>query len=140
MEATFRKLRGVTSTAVGYCGGSTQNPTYEQVCSDRTGHLEAVQIEYDPLKVTYEQLLEVFWSSHNPTQVGGQGFDSGSQYRSVIFYHTPEQQVVAEASKAKLDRAARFRKPIATQVAPAPTFWRAEEYHQQYYEKAGCRV
>jgi peptide-methionine (S)-S-oxide reductase len=137
VEETFRKIPGVTSTAVGYCGGSTQSPTYEQVCTDRTGHAESVEIEYDPSKVSYEKLLEVFWDNHNPTTLNRQGPDAGSQYRSVIFYHSPEQKAAAEASKKKLDESGKFRRPIVTQIVPAAPFWRAEEYHQQYLEKRG---
>ncbi len=141
VEESFRQVPGVVSTAVGYEGGETDKPTYEQVCSNHTGHAEVVQVEYDPGKVSYEQLLSVFWENHNPTEVNRQGPDVGTQYRSVIFYHTPEQQAVAEASKVAA--AARWSKPIATQVVPAMTFNLAEEYHQQYLAKRGmssCHV
>lgn len=137
VEEAFRKLAGVTGTAVGYAGGRVENPTYEQVCTDRTGHAEVVQVEYDPEQVSYDELLNVFWSAHDPTQVNRQGPDIGSQYRSVIFYHTPEQRQAAEASKQRLQESGRFRRPIATTIEPAPTFYRAEEYHQQYLAKRG---
>ncbi|HSN89018.1 MAG TPA: peptide-methionine (S)-S-oxide reductase MsrA [Thermoanaerobaculia bacterium] len=137
VEAAFRRLEGVTSTAVGYAGGTVSNPTYQQVCSDRTGHAEVVQVEYDPERVTYEDLLKVFWEEHDPTQLNRQGPDVGSQYRSVIFIHTPEQEAVAKASKESLEASGKHRRPIATTIEPAPEFWRAEEYHQQYLEKRG---
>lgn len=137
VEAAFRQLAGVTGTAVGYAGGHTKNPTYEQVCTDRTGHAEAVQVDYDPDKVSFDRLLEVFWNNHDPTQLNRQGPDFGSQYRSVVFYHTPEQRAAAEASKAALAASGRFRRPIVTLIEPAPEFYRAEEYHQQYLEKRG---
>jgi peptide-methionine (S)-S-oxide reductase len=137
VEEIFRTLKGVTSTAVGYAGGTKENPTYEDVCTDETGHAEAVQVEFDPGQVNYEQLLDVFWSNHNPTTLNRQGPDSGTQYRSVIFYHSPEQKAVAEASKEKLETSGRFSRPIVTQIEPASKFWRAEEYHQRYLEKRG---
>lgn len=137
VEATFRQIPGVTSTRAGYIGGHTENPTYKEVCTDRTGHAEAVEVEFDPSKVSYEELLKVFWENHDPTQVNRQGPDWGTQYRSAIFYHSPEQQAQAEASKQALDKSHRYSKPIATQVAPAPTFYPAEDYHQQYLEKRG---
>ncbi len=137
VEEAFRRVEGVTDTAVGYMGGHLDNPTYQDVCTDRTGHAEVVQVEYDPEKVSYDQLLEVFWSSHDPTQLNRQGPDFGSQYRSAIFYHTPEQQAAAEASKQSQDASGRFRRPIVTQIVPAANFWRAEEYHQQYLAKRG---
>lgn len=137
VEAAFRQLAGVTGTAVGYAGGHTKNPTYEQVCTDRTGHAEVVQVDYDPDKVSFDRLLEVFWNNHDPTQLNRQGPDFGSQYRSVVFYHTPEQRAAAEASKAALAASGRFRRPIVTLIEPAPEFYRAEEYHQQYLEKRG---
>lgn len=139
VEEAFRNLEGVTDTAVGYAGGSVVNPTYQQVCTDRTGHAEVVQVEYDPDRVSYEQLLELFWANHDPTQLNRQGPDVGSQYRTVVFYHTPEQQVAAEASKQQLDASGRFRRPVVTQIVPAETFYRAEEYHQQYLAKRGMR-
>jgi peptide-methionine (S)-S-oxide reductase len=137
VEATFRALPGVLDTAVGYAGGRLDNPTYEQVCSDRTGHAEVVEVEYDPSQVSYDELLEAFWSSHDPTQLNRQGPDIGTQYRSVIFYHDEEQKAEAEESKATLDALGRFRRPIVTQILPAPPFYRAEEYHQQYLAKRG---
>ncbi len=137
VEETFRKIDGVTSAAVGYAGGRTENPTYEDVCSHETGHAEVVEIEFDPAKVSYRQLLEVFWSNHNPTTLNRQGPDVGDQYRSVIFYHSPEQRAAAEASKEELEKSGRFRRPIVTQIEPAPKFYRAEEYHQRYLEKRG---
>lgn len=137
VEATFRQLPGVIATAVGYIGGKTDNPTYEQVCTDRTGHAEAVEVEFDPAQVSYEQLLALFWQLHDPTQLNRQGPDHGSQYRSAIFTHSPEQQAAAEASKQELDKSGKFRRPIVTLIEPASTFYRAEEYHQQYLEKRG---
>jgi peptide-methionine (S)-S-oxide reductase len=137
VEAAFRQLPGVTATRVGYIGGTTQNPTYKDVCTDRTGHAEAVEIEYDPATLSYEKLLEVFWENHDPTQLNRQGPDHGSQYRSGIFYSTPEQEAEAKASKQKLEQAHRFNKPIVTQIVPASTFFEAEDYHQQYLEKRG---
>jgi peptide-methionine (S)-S-oxide reductase len=137
VEETFRKLKGVTSTAVGYAGGTKDNPSYEDVCSDETGHAEVVQLEFDPSQITYDQLLDVFWSNHNPTTMNRQGPDVGTQYRSVIFYHSPEQKAAAEASKQKLAASGKFNRPIVTQVEPAPKFWPAEEYHQQYLAKRG---
>ena len=143
VEATYRQTPGVKSTEVGYIGGSLERPTYEDVCSGRTGHAEAVQITFDPEQVSYKQLLDVFWSSHDPTQLNRQGPDLGTQYRSAIFYHTPEQCAAAEADKARLEASGVFKRPIATQIVPAGAFWRAEEYHQQYLEKRGlatCRI
>ncbi len=137
VEATFRNVNGVTNAAVGYAGGKTDNPTYDDVCSDETGHAEVVEVEFDPTKVRYEQLLDVFWSSHNPTTLNRQGPDVGSQYRSVIFYYSPEQKTAAEESKAKQEKSGHFPRPIVTQIEPAPTFHRAEEYHQRYLEKRG---
>ena len=137
VEAAFRQVRGVTEMGVGYTGGHTQHPTYEQVCSDATGHAEAVTLEYDPGQVSYGDLLEVFWKIHNPTTLNRQGPDRGSQYRSAIFYHTPEQRTAAEASKARRERARRYDRPIVTEIVAAAEFYRAEEYHQRYYEKHG---
>jgi peptide-methionine (S)-S-oxide reductase len=137
VEAKFRAIKGVVDAAVGYTGGSTDDPTYQQVCTDETGHAEAVLVEFDPAIVSYEQLLDAFWQMHDPTQLNRQGPDSGSQYRSAIFYHTPEQQAAAIASKAALEKSGRMRRPIATEIVPAQTFWRAEEYHQRYHEKHG---
>lgn len=137
VEAAFRQIAGVKQTAVGYIGGQTKNPAYEQVCTGRTGHAEAVEVEYDPEQVTYERLLEVFWQNHDPTQLNRQGPDIGSQYRSAIFYHNAEQQAAAEASKQALADSVRLHRPIVTLIEPAPEFYRAEEYHQQYLEKRG---
>ena len=137
VEETFRKLKGVTSTAVGYAGGRKDNPTYEDVCSDDTGHAEVVQLEFDPTQIGYDELLDVFWSSHNPTTLNRQGPDVGTQYRSVIFYDSPAQKAEAEASKQKVEKTGRFKRPVVTQIEPAPAFWRAEEYHQRYLEKRG---
>ncbi|MFL5241696.1 MAG: peptide-methionine (S)-S-oxide reductase MsrA [Gemmataceae bacterium] len=137
VEATFRKVKGVTSTAVGYMGGALAKPTYKDVCTDKTGHAEVVQVEYDPTKVSYEQLLDIFWENHDPTTLNRQGPDYGTQYRSVVFYHTPEQQAAAQASKDKLQSSGRYKRPLVTEIAPAVTFWKAEDYHQQYLEKRG---
>jgi peptide-methionine (S)-S-oxide reductase len=137
VEATFRQLPGVISTRVGYSGGKSANPTYEEVCTDRTGHAEAVEVEYDPAKLSYDKLLEVFWENHDPTQLNRQGPDHGTQYRTAIFFHTPEQETEAKASKEKLETSGRLRKPIVTQIVPAVTFYEAEDYHQQYLEKRG---
>ena len=137
VEATFRQMPGVTSTRVGYTGGKTENPTYKEVCTDRTGHAEAVEVEFDPAQVTYTQLLKVFFENHDPTQVNRQGPDWGSQYRTAIFFHSPEQQSQAEQFKQELEKAHRYSKPIATQIVPAVTFYPAEDYHQQYLEKRG---
>jgi peptide-methionine (S)-S-oxide reductase len=136
-ESDLEKVPGVLKVISGYSGGKQENPTYEEVSSGRTGHLEAIQVYYDPSKVTYEQLLDVFWSNHNPTTLNRQGPDVGDQYRSVIFYHTPEQRAAAEESKAGLDKSGRFNRPIVTQIEPAPTFFPAEDYHQRYLEKRG---
>jgi peptide-methionine (S)-S-oxide reductase len=143
VEEEFRKVKGVRDTAVGYSGGTLPNPTYEDVCTDRTGHAEVVEVDYDPSQVSFDTLLDVFWNGHDPTQLNRQGPDVGSQYRSAIFYHTPEQEAAAKASKERLDKAGRFRRPIATTIEPAQTFWRAEDYHQRYLEKRGlgsCHV
>ena len=137
VEATFRQLPGVISTRVGYIGGQLPNPTYKDVCTDRTGHAEAVEVEYDPAKISYEQLLNVFWENHDPTQLNRQGPDWGTQYRSAIFFHTPEQESAANASKEVLGKSGRFGKPIVTRIVPATTFYEAEDYHQQYLEKRG---
>jgi len=135
VEAAFRKIQGVVSTTVGYSGGSSKNPTYKDVCSGRTGHAEVVQVEYDPSKTSYEELLNVFWSVHDPTQLNRQGPDVGTQYRSVIFFYNAEQEAAAKAAKAHLERSGRYRKPIVTEIIPASEFYMAEEYHQQYFEK-----
>jgi len=137
VEESFRKIKGVKSTTVGYTGGRWENPTYNDVCADLTGHAEAIQLQYDPQEVSYEDLLEVFWSIHNPTTKNRQGFDYGIQYRSVIFYHTPEQELSARRSIEELEKSGRFRNRIVTEIVPAATFYKAEEYHQKYYEKKG---
>jgi len=138
VEARLQQLPGVTATAVGYEGGSLDKPTYQQVCTDRTGHAEAVEIDFDPSKITYQQLLDEFFALHDPTQLNRQGPDWGTQYRSVVFYHSPEQKAAAEETIARLTAEKRFAKPIVTQVVPAETFWRAEDYHQKYLEKRGA--
>lgn len=135
VEDTFAKLPGVQSTMVGYTGGTIKNPTYHQVCSTKTGHAESVQITFDPKIISYNQLLEVFWANHNPTQLNYQGFDIGDQYRSAIFYHTPEQHQIAEASKAALEKSKLYDKPIVTKIVSVEPFYKAEEYHQKYVEK-----
>ena len=143
IEEALRKVEGVVETAVGYMGGSFENPTYQNVCSGRSGHAEVVQLSYDQDKVSYEDLLEVLWSLHDPTQRNRQGNDVGSQYRSAIFFHTKEQEATARASRDALGRSGRYRRPIATEITPASTFWRAEEYHQRYLQKRGqasCRI
>ncbi len=137
VEAAFRKIKGVVSTTVGYSGGSSKNPTYKDVCSGRTGHAEVVQVEYDPSKTSYEELLNVFWSVHDPTQLNRQGPDVGTQYRSAIFFYNAEQEAAAKAAKAHLERSGRYGKPIVTEIIPASEFYMAEEYHQQYFEKHG---
>jgi peptide-methionine (S)-S-oxide reductase len=138
VESAFRNVNGVVDAAVGYAGGTTPNPTYEDVCTGRTGHAEVVQLQYDPDVVSYETLLDVFWQSHNPTQVNRQGPDVGTQYRSVIFFHSPEQQAAARTSKEALAASGKHAQPIATQIEPAVEFYRAEEYHQQYLAKRGA--
>jgi peptide-methionine (S)-S-oxide reductase len=137
VEAEFARVPGVVSTAVGYCGGKTKNPTYKEVCTDETGHAEVIEIDFDPTKVSYEQLVDIFWELHDPTTLNRQGPDVGTQYRSVIFFHAPEQERIAKASKEKLDKSGVFRGPIVTQIVPAQPFYRAEEYHQKYFEKKG---
>ena len=137
VEAAFRRVPGVVSTQVGYAGGQTKDPSYEQVCTDTTGHAEVVQVEFDPAQASYEQLLEVFWQVHDPTQLNRQGPDFGKQYRTVIFFHSPEQEKAARESKARLEASGKLRRPVVTQIEPAREFWRAEEYHQQYLEKRG---
>ncbi|MGH9365412.1 MAG: peptide-methionine (S)-S-oxide reductase MsrA, partial [Thermoanaerobaculia bacterium] len=127
VEAEFRQVPGVVDAAVGYTGGRLPNPTYEDVCSDTTGHAEAVEVEFDPARVGYERLLEVFWENHDPTTLNRQGPDVGNQYRSAIFFHSPEQKAAAEASRDKLGASGRYKRPIVTEIAPAETFWRAEE-------------
>lgn len=140
VEVTFSRLAGVTETAVGYEGGAKPNPTYKDVCSDKTGHAEVVQVTYDPAKISYDQLLETFFTAHDPTQLNRQGPDWGTQYRSVVFYHSPEQQKAALAMKERLGAEGRYDKPIVTVVEPATTFWPAEDYHQKYLEKRGLAV
>ena len=137
VELTFAQMPGVIETAVGYEGGKLDNPSYQDVCTDGTGHAEVVEVTFDPAKITYEQLLDQFFSLHDPTQLNRQGPDWGTQYRSAVFYHSPEQKAAAEAVIARLTAEHRFTKPIVTQVVPAETFWRAEEYHQKYLEKRG---
>jgi len=137
VEAAYRQITGVTSTAVGYAGGTLNNPTYRDVCTDRTGHAEVVEVTYDPSRVSYDDLLNIFWENHNPTQLNRQGPDVGTQYRSVIFYNSSEQQAAAAASKEQLEQSGRYKKPIVTEIAPAPAFYMAEEYHQHYLEKRG---
>lgn len=137
VEETFRTIDGVTSTAVGYLGGKLDNPTYEDVCTGASGHAEVLQVEYDPAKVRYEDLLDVFWSCHNPTTLNRQGPDIGTQYRSAIFFHTPEQEAAARKSKKALEDSRKFKRPIVTEITPTSKFYRAEEYHQQYLAKRG---
>jgi peptide-methionine (S)-S-oxide reductase len=137
VEAAFRQLEGVTATAAGFEGGHLENPSYQDVCAHTTGHAEVVEVTYEPDRISYEELLDVFWGKHDPTQLNRQGWDVGDQYRSVIFFHDDEQRQVAEQSKAALDASGRYRKPVVTQIEPAQTFYRAEEYHQRYLEKQG---
>ncbi len=138
IEAAFRQVPGVTDAVVGYAGGHTANPTYKDVCTDGTGHAEVVQVTFDPTQVSYEKLLEVFWQIHDPTQLNRQGPDFGTQYRSAIFFHSPEQEAVARKSKEQAQASGRFRRPIVTEITPASAFYRAEEYHQRYLEKRGA--
>ncbi len=144
VEEAFRGLKGVVSTTVGYAGGHPpavgENPTYEDVCGGKTGHAESVLVEYNPEEITYEELLKVFWEIHDPTQVNRQGPDVGAQYRSAIFFHTPEQKRLAAESKDKLQKSGMYQKPIVTEIVPASTFYPAEEYHQQYIKKTGRNV
>ncbi|MFA0822003.1 MAG: peptide-methionine (S)-S-oxide reductase MsrA [Methanomethylovorans sp.] len=137
VEANFRRVKGVIATAVGYTGGHFEDPTYKDVCTGRTGHAEAVDLLFDPSIVSYTQLLEVFWNLHDPTTLNRQGPDIGTQYRSVIFYHSEQQRSEAVASKETAQISGKFKKPIVTEIVPASTFYRAEEYHQQYFEKGG---
>ncbi len=139
VEDAFMHVPGVVATAVGFMGGHMENPTYKEVCTDRTGHAETTEVVYDPSKVTYDQLLDIFWSHHDPTTLNRQGPDSGSQYRSAIFYLNREQEEKARASKESLQKSGKFAKPIVTEIIPAKTFYKAEEYHQQYFEKTGQR-
>lgn len=137
VEHTFRQVKGVQDTAVGYMGGTLDNPSYKDVCTGKTGHAEVVQMEYDPEKVSYDELLEVFWSIHNPTTLNRQGPDVGTQYRSVIFYRDEEQRAMALRSKERQKTSGKYNKPIVTEISPASTFFRAEEHHQRYFEKDG---
>jgi peptide-methionine (S)-S-oxide reductase len=139
VEDAFRQVKGVAGTTVGYIGGTMKNPTYKDVCTDRTGHAEAVEVEYDPQQVSYQQLLDLFWQTHDPTTLNRQGPDVGTQYRSAIFFHDAEQEAAARASKAALEKSGRFKRPIVTEIQPAPEFYRAEDYHQQYLEKRGAK-
>ncbi len=138
IEAAFRQVPGVTDAVVGYSGGHTANPTYKDVCTDGTGHAEVVQVTFDPAQLSYEKLLEIFWQVHDPTQLNRQGPDFGTQYRSAIFFHSPEQEASARKSKEQAQTSGRFRRPIVTELTPASTFYRAEEYHQKYLEKRGA--
>ncbi|HEX9303091.1 MAG TPA: peptide-methionine (S)-S-oxide reductase MsrA [Thermoanaerobaculia bacterium] len=143
VEAAFRQVPGVLDAAVGYSGGAFPNPTYEDVCTGRTGHAESVQVEFDPARVSYDQLLDVFWENHDPTTLNRQGPDVGTQYRSAIFVEGPEQEKAAKESKERLEKSGRYRHPIVTEIAPAEPFWRAEDYHQRYLEKRGlahCKI
>ena len=139
VEAAFREVPGVLSTEAGFAGGTLVNPSYEDVCTDRTGHAEVVRVEFDPQQVSYGELLRVFWENHDPTQLNRQGPDVGTQYRSVIFYHTPEQEAEAQASKTAEEQSGKHQRPVVTRIEPAPAFYRAEEYHQQYLEKRGLK-
>lgn len=143
VEAAFRQIEGVASTQVGYLGGTTPDPTYEDVCAGSTGHAEVVEVTFDPDRVTYETLLGVFWDNHDPTTLNRQGPDVGAQYRSAIFFHDPRQEQIAKRSKDEQESSGRFGRPIVTEITPASNFYRAEEYHQQYLEKRGlssCRI
>jgi len=137
VEEAFRCLEGVESTRVGYMGGTLKNPTYEDVCTGKTGHAEVVEVTFDPAKISYEELLEMFWDIHDPTTLNRQGPDVGTNYRSVVFYHTPEQKAAAERSKEALDKSKQYRKKVVTEITKASEFYKAEEYHQQYLEKQG---
>jgi peptide-methionine (S)-S-oxide reductase len=138
VEAAFQGVPGVIDTAVGYSGGEMPSPTYKDVCTDETGHAEVVQVTFDPAKVSYEKLLDVFWKAHDPTQVNRQGPDFGSQYRTAIFFHSPEQEAIAKKSRAALEASGKFKRAIATEITSANTFYRAEEYHQKYLQKRGA--
>ena len=135
VEARFRNVKGVIDTVVGYTGGTTKNPTYKDVCTNKTGHAEVVQVTYDPSIVSYEELLEYFWDMHNPTTLNRQGWDVGTQYRSAVFYYNEEQKEKALKFKEKLDNSGKYKKPIVTEIVPISEFYRAEEYHQRYHEK-----
>ena len=140
VEDAFRQVKGVSNVTVGYTGGHTKNPTYKEVCTDRTGHAEAVEVEFDPKQVSYRELLAVFFQSHDPTQMNRQGPDYGTQYRSAIFFHDAEQEAEAREAKAALEKSGIFKRRIVTQIAVATDFYRAEEYHQRYFEKNGIRA
>jgi peptide-methionine (S)-S-oxide reductase len=143
VESAFRQVPGVIDAVSGYSGGTKDEPTYEDVCTGRTGHAESVEVEFDPAKVSYGQLLDVFWENHDPTTLNRQGPDVGTQYRSAVFFHDEAQRKEAEASKERLEKSGRYRRPIVTEISPAQTFWRAEEYHQRYLEKRGlahCKI
>ena len=137
VESVFEQVDGVTATKVGYTGGFTQEPSYEDVCSHRTGHAEAVEVTYDPARVSYDTLLDIFWMNHDPTQLNRQGPDVGDNYRSVIFFDSPAQEAAAVASKKRLEESGRYRRPIVTEIVPSATFWDAEEYHQKYFTRRG---
>lgn len=139
VEDAFRQVKGVTSTTVGYTGGTTKKPSYRDVCGNTTGHAEAVEVEFDPQQVSYDQLLNVFWQSHDPTTLNRQGPDVGTQYRSAIFFEDGDQEAAARKSKAELEKSGLFKRPIVTEIKPASEFWRAEDYHQQYFEKRGIK-
>jgi len=139
VEATFRAVDGVVETVVGYTGGKTANPSYEEVCTGRTGHAEAVQLQFDPARVSYDELLDAFWALHDPTTLNRQGPDVGTQYRSAIFVHDAAQEAAATASKERLQQSGRHRRPIVTEIVPAGAFYRAEDYHQQYFDKSPRR-
>jgi peptide-methionine (S)-S-oxide reductase len=139
VEDAFRQVKGVTSTTVGYSGGTKKDPTYKEVCTGTTGHAESVEVEYDPSQVSYRELLAVFFQSHDPTTLNRQGPDVGTQYRSAIFYNDAEQEAAAQEAKAALEKAGVFKRPIVTEILPASDFYRAEDYHQQYFEKQGIR-
>jgi peptide-methionine (S)-S-oxide reductase len=138
VEEAFRQVPGVIDTAVGYSNGHTTNPTYKDVCTDETGHAEVVQVTFDPAKVSFEELLNVFWRAHDPTQVNRQGPDFGAQYRTAIFFHSPEQEAAAKKSMASVAASGKFKRPIATEITAAGPFYRAEEYHQKYLQKRGA--
>jgi len=143
VESFFRQVPGVKEAVCGYAGGCMKNPTYQDVCSDQTGHAEVVEVTFDPAEVSYDKLVDVFFQNHNPTTLNRQGPDEGTQYRSVIFTHTDEQERIAREKKAAYDKSGKFKKPIVTTIEPAPSFWRAEDYHQRYFEKNGlpsCHV
>ena len=137
VESVFEQVDGVVATKVGYTGGFTDAPSYEDVCSHRTGHAEAVEVTFDPARVSYDKLLDIFWMNHDPTQVNRQGPDVGDNYRTVIFYHSPEQEAAAIASKKRLEESGRYKRPIATEIVPAGRFWDAEAYHQKYFSRRG---